>query len=232
MKKVRFSRIAAAVGLFLLQPAFIILLALKALIHFLFIFWDPSVRRKDFNLHLVQGLVLIALVAFFFFGWRAYNKLIDTEHFVEVAHGRLLVEMQRKQDVLARCQSAVSRYAAMEEDLQERLIALHRLTKTPGRRAPIVQQEGLEIMKLVQGLDLLIEKYPGLKSQGPYGLLMETLQETGFKVITERKNFNDRTYEYNVLRVLFPYKVVAWVCGFKEQPFLEGPLDYTSIKNL
>ncbi|MBI4766572.1 MAG: LemA family protein [Deltaproteobacteria bacterium] len=194
MKNIKFSRIAATVALFLLQPAFILYWAAKGLVVGSFIFLDPALRQKPVFSQLLKGLALIGLIAVFFFGWRVYNKLIDEEHFVHVAHGRLLVEMQRREDVVARCQSAVSLYTAMEEKLQKRLIALHRLTKTHGRQAPLVKQEGLEILKLIQALDLLIEKYPNLKAKGPFVVLMETIQESGFRVITERLNFNHRTY--------------------------------------
>lgn len=230
MKKFKFSRIAAAVGLFLLQPAFILFWAAKGLLLGGFIFFDPALRRKSVFLQFVKGLALLGLIALFVFGWRAYNKMVDEEHFVHVSHARLLVEMERREDVVSRCQSAVFLYTALEEKLQERLITLHRLTKTHGRQAPMVKQEALEIMKLIQGLDLLIEKYPALKAKGPFVLLMETIQESGFRVITERLNFNHCTYEYNAFLVLFPYRQFSWVFGFKEKPFLMGPLDYGSIK--
>jgi len=168
------------------------------------------------------------LIIFSLYGLRTYNELVDMEHFLEVAHGRLLVEMQRRQVVVAGCQNAVSMYANMEEKLQDRLIELHRLTKTHGPGAEIVKDEALEIIKLGRELDLLIEKYPGLKSKGPYVLLMETLQQTGYQVITERLNYNNWTYNYNMECLLFPHRILAVLCGFREKPFLQGPLDYAS----
>ena len=166
----------------------------------------------------------------FLYGLRTYNELVDMEHFLEVAQGRLLIEMQRRQVVVSGCRNAVAMYANMEGKLQDRLIELHRLTKTHGPRAQIVKDEALEIMKLVRELDLLIEKYPGLKSKGPYVLLMETLQQTGYQIITERLNYNNWTYNYNVTCRLFPHRIIAVLFGFWERPFLQGPLDYASPK--
>ena len=137
------------------------------------------------------------------------------EHFLHVAHGRLLVEMQRKEDVLSRCRKAVAMYATLEEKIQDRLIVLHQTDQDPWSAGADGKDESLEIINLIRELDLLIEKYPDLKSKGPYVLLMETIQETGLKVITERLNYNHWTYNYNVMRFLFPYNVVAWVCGFE-----------------
>ena len=168
------------------------------------------------------------LITFCIYGVRTYNELLDMEHFLEVAHGRLLVEMQRRAVVISGCENAVAMYANMEGKLQERLIELHRLTKTHGPQAQVVKGEALEIMKLIRELDLLIEKYPGLKSKGPYVLLMETLQQTGYQVITERLNYNSWTYNYNVTCHLFPHRILAVLFGFWERPFLQGPLDYAS----
>ena len=161
-----------------------------------------------------------------------YNELIDTEHFLEVAHGRLLIEMHRRQVVVAGCRNAVNLYEKMEVDLHSRLIELHRLTKTHGPNARSVKSEEMEILQLVRELDLLVEKYPGLKSKGPYVLLMETLQATGYKVIEERLNYNNWTYNYNLTCHLFPHRIVAMVFGFKERPFLTGPLDYAAVKEI
>ena len=171
----------------------------------------------------------VCSVAFLLYSFRTYNELVDMEHFLEVAHGRLLVEMQRRQVVVAGCRAAVAMYADREAKLQDRLIELHRLTKAHGPRAQVVKGEVGEIMKLVRELDLLIEKYPGLKSKGPYVLLMETIQQTGFQVITERLNYNNWTYNYNVMCHLFPHRILAALCGFREQPFLQGPLHYPSL---
>jgi LemA protein len=173
---------------------------------------------------------VVVLMCLFLLGYRTYNELIDMEHFLDVAHGRLLVEMERKEMLLSECRSAVAMYATMEETIQERLIRLHGLTKAHGKQAQIVKDERLEITKVIRELDLLIEKYPDLKSKGPYVLLMETIQETGLRVITERLNYNNWTYNYNVTCLLFPHRILAFICGFRERPFLYGPLNYASLK--
>jgi LemA protein len=189
--------------------------------------------NKRINSRKRVAAVLTGLLVgvFLLFVWETYNKLTDHEHFLNIAHGRLLVEMQRKQAVLSGCRNAVATYAAMEEKIQDRLITLHKLTKTRGPQSQEVRSEGLEIMKLVRELDLLIENYPDLKSKGPYVLLMETIQETGFKVTEERINYNKVTYHYNMACLLFPDNLVAKMLGYREQPFLQGPLNYASLND-
>ena len=63
-------------------------------------------------------------------------------------------------------------------------------------------------------------------------VLMETIQEAGFRVTTERLNCNVKVYDYNLRRGLFPANVVALVFGFKERPALMGPLVYTPVSRV
>ncbi len=187
-------------------------------------------KRLDSSELIVAVAGVIFLMGMFGYCLRTYNELVDMEHFLEVAHGRLLLEVQRKQVVLASCRNAVLAYTAMEEKIESRVIELHRLTKAHGPQAQIVKSEGQEILKLVRELDLLVEKYPALKSKGPYVLLMETIQETGLRVITERLSYNQCTYQYNLVCRLFPHRIMATILGFRERPFLYGPLNYASLK--
>jgi len=228
----KFSGIITGLVLVILQTGLLLGLVLKALFHFFRILLNPRATRGKALYTLGRVSVLIVLVWVLIFGWSTYNELIDMEHFLDVAHGRLLVEMQRKEDVLSQCRQAVALYTNLEGKIQDRLIILHQLTKTHGPGAQIVKKEGLDVIDLIQQLDLLIERYPDLKSKGPYVLLMETIQEAGLRVITERLNYNQRTYQYNVRCFFFPYNVVAWLCGFEGRDFLEGPLDYGALKNL
>jgi len=167
-----------------------------------------------------------------FFCWRTYSTLVDEEHLLEVAHGRLELQMQRRHDLLMNSRSVVAKYAAIEEQIQAHAIELHGLTKAPGPTAELVRSHGSELLDLVAQLDALVEAYPSLKSKGPYVLLMETIQETGFQVTTERLNTNTKAYEYNLTRSLFPANVVALVFGFKERPFLMGPLVYAPAERV
>jgi LemA protein len=176
---------------------------------------------------LVVGAVVLS--GCLLYGWRTHRELVDAEHFLDVAHGRLLVQIQRRHDLLGTCRTVVARYAATEEQIQEHLITLQGLTKVHGPQAPQVQREGMELLALVEEVDLLIEAYPDLKSKGPYVLLMETIQETGLRVVTERLNTNTITYNYNVMRRLFPQRIVAMVFGFEERPFVQGRLEYAPL---
>ncbi len=112
-----------------------------------------KVRSKQLR----KACIGVVLTFVFVNGWRTYNELVDMAHFLHGAHGKLLVEMQRKQVVVSSCRNAVLMYATMENDLNDRMIELHRLTKIHGPKAQIVESEGFEIIRVVRELDLLME---------------------------------------------------------------------------
>lgn len=167
----------------------------------------------------IAALVLLCLCSY---SRHVHNELIDEEHLLHIAHGRLEVEMQQRHDIVTRCRSAVERYRGAEEKIQERLIALNGLSKSRGNNAAKLKEKN-EILALLKELDLLAEQYPALKSKGPYAHLMEIIQESGLRVNRERLNYNERIYEYNVMCRIFPYGIFARIFGFKEEPFLKGP---------
>ena len=190
-----------------------------------------AMNRRMYSRLTVTVVAVISIVCGLFC-WRTYSELVDREHFFDVAHGRLLLQLQRKHDLLASSRNVVAKYAGIEEQIQDHLITLNGLTKTHGPRADMVRSEGIELADLVRQLDVLIEAYPDLQSKGPYVLLMETIQETGLRVTEERLNCNNTAYRYNVMCRLFPSNVVALVFRFKERPFLMGPLEYAPVNRV
>jgi len=174
----------------------------------------------------IRDLTKVAAVLLIFaglFGRHVYNKLVDMEHFVHIAHGRLEAEIQRRHDVNTRCWDAAEKYKSIEGQIHDHLIVLHGMTKSRENHAAKMKEEEIAIIELVKELDALVEKYPGLKSKGPYLYLMEIIQESGLRVITERLNYSDAVYNYNVMRRIFPYMMAANIFGFKEIPFFQTP---------
>jgi LemA protein len=166
-------------------------------------------------------LLLTVLLAEYVAAKLIYNKLVDEEHFLHIAYGRLEAEKQRRHDIITRSVAAVNKYVDMESRVLERLATLNGLIES--RASESMQHETkTEIILLLNGLTLLAEDYPDLRSKGPYVHLMETLQETGKRVTEERMNYNKTAYEYNMFCRLFPFNIFARMFGFGKKPFFEA----------
>lgn len=172
-------------------------------------------------------MTILIVVCMGFISRHIHNGLIDEEHLLHIAHGKLEVEMQRRHDAVMECLGAVEKYRLTEGKLLERLVALNGLAMT-NRNAGVKLREKDEITALIQELDMIKERYPSLKSKGPYAYLMEVIRESGWRVARERLNYNERVYEYNIMCRIFPYGIFALLFGFKEEHFLRGPaMTYT-----
>jgi len=165
----------------------------------------------------IQRLALFMFVLLFI-SRVAHNKFVDKEHLMEIAHGRVLVEVKRRLDVTTQCMDAVDRYRAIEERIQKHLVTLNSLTKSHSGNAA-KQKEQNAIVALVKELDLLKEKYPDLKAMNPSAFLMQIIQDAGARVTNARYAYNTSVYDYNVFCMTFPYKIFSWFYGFGEQRF-------------
>ncbi len=156
-----------------------------------------------------------------FFSRHVYNELRDEEHLLHIAHGKVEVEMQRRQDAVTKCRRAVERYREIEGRIHGRLITLGGLTRSHGNNTARSREKN-EVLELMRELEMVKEHYPALKAKDPYALLMEIIQESGGRVTMERLNYNERVYEYNVICRIFPYGIFAWIFGFRGEHFPAG----------
>ncbi len=168
---------------------------------------------------------LIILAIFLFAGYIAfklvYNKLVDEEHFLHIAHGRLEATMQKRQDLVTGTISAVNSYVKIEGMLIERLVTLNGMIES-GIGGSMQKGMKTEIIALLNNMALLAEAYPDLRSSGPYVYLMETLQYTGRRVTEARMEYNNRAYEYNMICRIFPFNLVSVFLGFGREHFFEA----------
>ncbi len=152
-----------------------------------------------------------------------YNKLIDEEHFLHIAHGRLETELQRRMDTITRVNEAVNNYVDIEKRIFHKLIELNGLIESD---SGIYLQRNIqnEIMSLLTRMSVIVEAYPDIKSKGPYVYLMEIIQHAGRRVTAERMYYNERVYEYNMICHILPYKFYASMYGFHKEDFFKSDL--------
>ncbi|MDH4100121.1 MAG: LemA family protein, partial [Nitrospirota bacterium] len=132
-----------------------------------------SLKRRIKPAFIVIAVSLLVLVL-----RHGYDTLIDEQHRLHVAHGRVLIEQQQRWDTILRSWDAVDRYREIEQKIMERLITINSLIKTGAGKARI-EEERKKVAGLATELDLLKEAYPSLKAQDPYLHLMELMETAG-----------------------------------------------------
>ena len=167
-------------------------------------------------------IVLIAiLLLIYLFMRHANNLFVEEQHLLFTASGLLEVEIKRKQTLIAQDIEAIHQYLDIEEKIQKHLVELNAASGPPGNNSVRLEKSNV-IFELFSELDNLKERYPLLKADNPYMVLMQTTQSSGLRVINARLAYNRKVAEYNTYLKVFPYKLVAKILGFHEQPFQEG----------
>jgi LemA protein len=172
----------------------------------------------------VKGRVAVSvifLILVYLFVRHANNLFVEEQHLLFTASGLLEVEIKRKQSLIAKNVEAIQQYSKLEEKIQRHLIDLNAATNPPGNNSIRLEKSNV-IFELFSELDNLKERYPMLKADNPYMVLMRSIQSSGLRVINARLAYNRKVAEYNTYLKVFPYKLVAKILGFNEQPFQEG----------
>jgi len=166
-------------------------------------------------------LFVCVLIVIYLFARHANNIFVEEQHLLYMASGLLELEMKRKDDLLKRAREAVNQYNALEEKIIVHLVELNALQMPPGNNRARLEKSN-PIFELLSEFDTLKERYPELKSKGPYLALMEDMQASGFRIINAKLAYNRKVNEFNTLLNVFPYKLVARPLGFHSHPFQEG----------
>lgn len=178
--------------------------------------------RSTIPITLAGLAIIVALAGVSAFSHYIYNRIIDREHFVDVAKGRLEAELQRRLIVITTNMEAADSYLVMEQGVYDRLIRLNGIIEAGGYQAGQEASFRNEILDVIAKIRLLVEAYPELKVKRPYVTAMQAIQESGWKVSRSRDLYNEKAYEYNVFCSLFPVNLFAWFFGFEKEEFFEA----------
>lgn len=161
----------------------------------------------------------IVVLTTIFFGINGkINKVITLEEsIVETKANITLVENARNQKVV-NLVDTIKSYNDYESSTLETIIEARKLA-SDGK----VEQAG-------QLISLIVEKYPDLKSQDNYKLLMNEISISENSVADARKTYNGLVKEYNSYNRKFINKIMLGVGGYEKVDF--EPLSIETDSNL
>ncbi len=174
--------------------------------------------RKINTALILTAVIALAISSFF---RHAHNEFVDKAHLVEVALGRVEIEVERRNLLLDRSRSALKQYITLEGEIFGRLTELNGLIKA-GNTGNKGREMKSGILALIARLEMIREAYPELKVKDPYLYFMETVQDAGRRVTSQRLIYNEAAYEFNSMLNIFPYKSIAWLLRYEKEPFFRA----------
>lgn len=149
-----------------------------------------------------------------------YNKLVSLDNEVDAAYSQVQIVVKRRADLIPNLVNVVKGYATHEEDTLLKVTEA-RNSVNSATNAEELANANNELTKAINGLNVVVERYPDLKANTNFLDLQAQLEGTENRISTERQRYNETVKEYNKVVRSFPMNLFAKVFGFEKKAYFE-----------
>lgn len=150
-----------------------------------------------------------------------YNSLATLREDVYSAEANIDTYLQRRADLIPNIVASVKSFAEHETEVYGKIADARTRLINAGTVAEKAEANN-ELTAALQGLNVIVENYPELKSDATYVALMDELEGSENRIATARKDYNDVVREYNGAIIKFPAKIFAGIFGFERADYFEA----------
>lgn len=150
----------------------------------------------------------------------SYNSLVQLDEEANSQWSQIDVQLKRRADLIPNLVNTVKGFAEQEKDV---LIGVTRAraglqeASTPEEAAAANEQ----LNSALNRLNVVVEKYPELKSDQNFIRLQDELAGTENRIAVARKDYNDTVKPLNARIRRFPTNIVAGMFGFSQRQYFE-----------
>lgn len=172
------------------------------------------------SLIIIIGIIVVLVGLPILMGISSYNSLVELEERVDADWAQVENVLKRRADLIPNLVNTVKGFAKQEQDV---LIGVTEarskvmIAKSPEEYAAANQQ----LTSALQGLNVVVEKYPELKSDKNFLALQDELSGTENRITTARRDYNEAVQRYNKKVKRFPSNVFAGMFGFEKRAYFE-----------
>lgn len=174
-------------------------------------------KKSSIILLVVIGVIvlIIAMLA------GSYNGLVSKQEDVNNKFSNLDVMLQRRADLVPNLVNTVKGYTTHETEI---------INSITDARAKLVGSSTVEekleanqeLTNALNGLMVIVENYPDLKSSENFIQLSDELAGTENRIATARRDYNEAVKTYNTAIKRFPTNIIASTFGFEQAVYFEG----------
>lgn len=160
-----------------------------------------------------------------------YNGLVTGREAVESAESNIDTYLQRRADLIPNVVSTVKSFAQHETEVFDKVLEARKSlvnAKTPEEKATADAQ----LDTALQGINVIVEAYPELKSDATYVALMDELEGSENRIAVARKDYNDAVKDYNNKVIRFPGSIVANLFGFEKAEYFEASEEALTVPDV
>lgn len=150
-----------------------------------------------------------------------YNSLVTLREEVDSAEANIDTYLQRRADLIPNVVASVKSFAEHETEVYSNIADARTKLLNAGTVAEKAEANA-ELTTALQGLNVIVENYPELKTDTTYVALMDELEGSENRIATARKDYNDTVKEYNNAVIKFPANIFAGIFGFEKAEYFEA----------
>ena len=160
-----------------------------------------------------------------------YNGLVTGREAVENAESNIDTYLQRRADLIPNLVSTVKSFAKHETEVFDKVLEARQAlvnAKSPEEKA----NADAQLDTALQGINVIVENYPELKSDTTYVALMDELEGSENRIAVARKDYNDTVKDYNNKVIRFPGSIVANLFGFEKAEYFEASEEALTVPDV
>lgn len=175
---------------------------------------------KNKKLMIIVAIVaVIAIIGGSLIG--SYNGLVTGYEQVQKAQGDIDNALQRRADLIPNVVATVKDFAEHETEVFDKVLeARQNLLDANTVEEQAAANE--ELSTALQGINVIVENYPEIKSDKTYIGLMDQLEGSENRIAVTRKDYNDAVNDYNNKVIKFPGSIAAKMFGFEKAEYFEA----------
>lgn len=160
-----------------------------------------------------------------------YNKLVTSYETVESQKANVDTMLQRRADLIPNVVSTVKAFAEHETEVYDKVLEARQNLLNANT---IEEQSSAneELTTALQGINVIVENYPELKSDATYIGLMDELEGSENRIAVARKDYNDAVKEYNNKVIKFPGNIFAGIFGFEKAEYFEADAGASQVPDV
>lgn len=149
------------------------------------------------------------------------NKLAVMQENIASAEANIDTYLQRRADLIPNVVATVKSFADHETEVFDKVLEARQALLD----ADTIEEKAeadTQLTNALQGINVIVEAYPELKSDTTYVALMDELEGSENRIATARKDYNDAVKAYNSALVKFPTSLVAGTFGYEKAAYFEA----------
>ncbi len=149
------------------------------------------------------------------------NKLAVMQENIASAEANIDTYLQRRADLIPNVVATVKSFADHETEVFDKVLEARQALLDADTIEEKAEADS-QLTNALQGINVIVEAYPELKSDTTYVALMDELEGSENRIATARKDYNDAVKAYNSALVKFPTSLVAGMFGYEKAAYFEA----------